>query len=145
MSLRLAPLVLLPLVIGLAACTKDIPGNEREVGDCVEDQDALDDGNSTVSCDEDHVFELYAAIDLDPDDDDYPGDADIESQAKELCRGTAFEDFVGVPYVESSEVYTFPRWPSQETWEQADDRTVLCYATTEDLSPTTGSFGGLNR
>ena len=143
MRVRLVPVVLL-LGLGLVACSKDVPGNELDVGDCVEDQGDLDGGNSTVSCDEDHEYELYAKVEL-GEDDDYPGDAEIESQANETCRGRAFEDYVGVPYVES-EIYVLPRWPSESTWENASDRTILCFATTgEQPTASTGSVEGVNR
>jgi Septum formation len=142
MRVRLAPVGLLLLAVGLVGCSKDFPGNELDVGDCVQDLDALENGNSTVNCDDEHVFELFAKVEL--DDDDFPGEDEIESQAAETCRGQDFEDYVGVPYVES-EWFAYPRWPTESGWEQGNDRTILCFVTTEDLSPTTGSVEGSNQ
>jgi Septum formation len=139
-----AALALAVVGLGLTACSREAVGNDLEVGDCVVDRDTLESSDiSTVDCGEDHVFELYAKVDLD-EDADYPGDQQIEAQAQEVCGGDSFEEYVGVPFVDS-EIFMFPVWPTEETWEQADDRTILCFAVTEELSTTTGSVEGANR
>jgi Septum formation len=126
------------LGLGLTACSKEVAANDLEVGDCIVDEDTL---NSTdvegIDCEEDHVFELIGKFDV--DDGDFPGDDELSTQGQERCTGDIFEEYVGVPYVESAEVYATPVPPSEETWNEADDRTILCVAHTQDLASTTGS------
>ena len=104
---------LIVLGLGLTACSKEVAANDLEVGDCVEDQDTL---NSTdveaIDCDEDHVFELIGKFDVD-EDGDYPGETELTSQGDERCTGDIFEEYVGVPYAESAEVYASAVPPSE--------------------------------
>ena len=79
--------------------------NDLEVGDCVEDQDTLNSADvKSIDCGEDHVFELIGKFDVD-EDGDYPGETELTSQGDERCQGDIFEEYVGVPYPESAEVY----------------------------------------
>jgi len=126
------------LALGLTACSKEVAANDLEVGDCVEDEDTLNSADvEAIDCDEDHVFELIGKFDV--DDGDYPGASELSAQGQERCTGDIFTEYVGVPYAESAEVYASSVPPSEETWNEADDRTILCVAHTQDLSPTTGS------
>lgn len=134
---------LLVLGLGLAACSSDVAANDLEVGDCT-DQDlsgAVGEVD-TVDCEESHTAEVFAVFDV--EGDDFPGTAEISAEAAEGCNGDRFEDYVGVPY-EESEIYTTYLVPTEETWNEADDRTIICFAITEDGSPTEGSVEGADR
>jgi Septum formation len=131
------------IVLGLAltACSKEVAANDLEVGDCVEDEETLNSADvEAIDCGDDHVFELIGKFDV--DDGDYPGATELTAEGDERCQGEIFEDYVGVPYEESAEVYVSPVPPSEETWNDADDRTILCFAHTLDLASTTGSVEG---
>lgn len=126
------------LGLGLTACSKEVAANDLEVGDCVEDAATLNSADvESVNCDESHEFELIGKFDV--DGDDYPGDSELQATGAERCQGDIFEEYVGVPYAESAEVYASAVTPSEETWNEADDRTILCVAHTQDQSSTTGS------
>mgnify|MGYP001214348278 CR=1 FL=1 len=129
---------LVMLGIGLSACSKEVAANDLEVGDCVEDEATLNSADvEAISCDDSHVFELIGRFDV--EDGDFPGQEELSSEGNERCTGDIFEEYVGVPYAESAEVFASPVVPTEETWNEADDRTVLCFAHTQDLSATTGS------
>jgi len=132
---------LVGLAVLVTACSKDVEANELAVGACVADLDALESADiETVGCDEEHRFELIAKFDLD-DEDDYPGDDEVRAAAEEECQGDRFTEYVGRSYDEAADVLVTPVPPSEDTWEGADDRTVLCFAHTPDAEPTTGSVG----
>lgn len=125
------------LGLGLTACSKEVAANDLEVGDCIENEDTLNSADvEAIDCDEDHVFELIGRFDV--DDGDFPG-AEALAEEGVACTEDIFEDYVGVPYAESAEVFATPVPPSEETWDEADDRTILCVAHTQDLASTTGS------
>ena len=136
-------LALVVLAVGLAACSKEVAANSLEVGDCT-DQDLSGAVGEveTVDCDESHTAEVFEVFDI--DGDEFPGSAEVQAQATEECQGDAFEEYVGVPYAQS-EVYATFLVPTEETWNEADDRTVICLAVTQDGSPTEGSVEGANR
>jgi hypothetical protein len=123
---------LLALACGslLAACGDDeVP--TAEVGDCVQESELTGgsiDEISTVDCDDPHYAELIAKFDL--DGDDFPGAAAVGTDAQEGCA-TRFEDYVGIDYA-SSIYFLAPVTPTEETWERADDREVLCFAYNPD-------------
>jgi Septum formation len=140
---RWLPVAVLALLgLGAGACSSggtEVAANNLEVGDCVEDEATLNSIDvSAIDCDEDHVFELYHRFDLE-DADEYPGVSEVQAEGNQRC-GQRFERFVGAP---PGAEYTFIAVPpSQETWDEADDRTVLCFAALADGSPTTGSLEG---
>jgi hypothetical protein len=135
-------LVLLTLVVAATGCGKDVTANELDVGVCVLDEDALNEAEiDTVSCDDEHVFELVAKFELDVDDgEDWPGDDDVRDDADAGCQGDAFTEYVGQSYDEATDVLVTAVPPSEDTWTSTDDRTVLCFAHTVDAEPTTGSL-----
>jgi hypothetical protein len=118
-----------------------------KVGDCLNEPEETAEGVETVPivpCDDEHDYEAYESIIL--DDGDFPGDDVVSDAAEEGCFGDAFTEFVGLSYQESVlEVYVFT--PTQETWDQLNDREILCLIndvdqTSGDLVPTTGSLEG---
>jgi Septum formation len=58
----------------------------------------------------------------------YPGGPLLEKYAKGVCA-QRFTAYVGVDYLDSTLFYTY-LLPSARSWEQNDDRNVLCFVTT---------------
>ena len=87
--------------------------------DCSEPHDAEVIGTSTVTADE------------------LPDQASLDAQARQDCLA-AFADYIGRSY-EDSDLEL--RWwvPTQESWDQADDRSITCLALTPDGSDLTES------
>jgi hypothetical protein len=144
MTLRWRALAGTAMVAGLvlAACSNEPAANDVEVGACTNEDLSGSVGEiDTVDCDESHTLEVFAVFDL--DGDEYPGDEEIITMASEGCTGDRFEDYVGVPY-QQSEVFAGWLPPSEATWNDADDRTVICFAGNQDGSPREGSVKGLD-
>lgn len=110
------------------------------VGDCFNagDDDTLETVDA-VPCAEPHEFEAYAKFEL--PNGEYPGPEALQSQVEAGCVAP-FASYVGVAY-QSSSLYYFAIQPSADTWEDQDDREVLCSVTTEDGSARTGSAAGV--
>jgi hypothetical protein len=140
MRIRAALLLLALVAVATAACSQDVP--TAEVGECFEEPENIGaiDEFETVDCDEPHFGEVYDKFDI--EGDDYPGDEAVEQQAQDGCLAS-FEEYVGIPYAESIYGY-FPIRPNEETWNDADDREVICVLTSLDQSELTGSKRGAN-
>lgn len=125
---------------GLTAC--GTPANDFEAGECTNDDLTGSIGDiETVDCDETHTAEAFAQFDI--DGDDFPGTAEIQTEAAEGCFGDRFEDYVGLSYQESN-FDGAPIAPSEESWD-AGDRTVICViSSTVDGSELEGSAEGSN-
>lgn len=118
------------------------------VGDCFDEEamnTALMNSEITdvplVDCAEEHDSEFFHSHQM--TGDEYPGDGEIQTQADELCSGDAFTDFIGVSY-EESETYVAHLSPTQESWEQLDDREILCYVNVPG-EKVTGTLEGSAR
>jgi hypothetical protein len=127
--------------LGLTACSDaEVTANDLEAGDCVEDQDTL---NSTevdsIDCDESHAFEVIGKFDVD-DADEYPGADELSAQGDERCQGDIYSEYTGEDFDPAGEYLATSVYPSQETWDEADDRTIICLALPADGSSTTGSI-----
>lgn len=129
------------VVIGLAllagACGPS--ALDFEIGECVN----LPDGETieefeTVDCGEVHDGEVFA-LPTQPGGDDaaYPGEETLDDLAQEECEGERFESYVGTAYPDSALWATSLR-PSQESWERADDREVVCLLVGEPLEDGNG-------
>jgi hypothetical protein len=118
------------LAVTGVACSDSVPTAEE--GACIEELSLV--GNiselPTVDCDEDHAAQVVGLFDH--DGDDFPGDSEIEEEAEERCA-ELFEDFVGAPVEETSLSFGAIH-PTEETWEEADDRETICVANTQDGS-----------
>lgn len=140
MTTRAALLLAALVAATTLACSQDVA--TADVGECFErpeDTDSIADFD-TVDCDEAHFGEVFHKFDI--PGDDYPGDEAVGQQAEENCIA-AFEEYVGVPFAES--IYQiFPITPTEETWNEADDREVICVLTSADQSDLTGSKEGAN-
>ena len=103
------------------------------LGDLVESVDG-------VPCDQLHEFEVYHAFNVPEGADGYPGDAAIEDAAFTGCYD-AFAPFVGETYEQS--LYGINTLaPTEESWDELDDREVLCLIGFYDGSKKTGSARG---
>lgn len=107
-----------------------------KVGDCLKEPDGSEVSDvELVPCDQPHDYEFYSESELPAGD--YP--SDVDALAEPICVD-AFEAFVGTPYDQSSlEVTWFT--PTQEGWEQQDDRLVQCIIF-DPAGETTGSVQG---
>lgn len=128
---------LLALMLLAGACTQS--ALEFTIGECVN----LPDGTQisdyeTVDCAEAHDAEVYA-LPQHPDGPDaaFPGQADLETFADERCKED-FEDYVGIAY-DDSIIYSTALTPSQESWDAAEDREIVCLLVGEPVTSEDGS------
>ncbi|WP_162448175.1 septum formation family protein [Phytoactinopolyspora mesophila] len=111
-------------------------------GDCLGEY--RDDGDvqdvDLIPCDQEHEQEVLLITQIDADE--LPGQEDIQQQVIDECL-PAFEEFVGVEFDES-ELDIHYLSPSQDSWDQQDDRDIVC--TIYDPAGTvSSSFEGANR
>lgn len=138
---------LLALLVGLgAACgllDSEVP--TAEVGECITNDVSgagLVEEFDVVDCTDTHSGELFFKFDL--ADGDFPGTEEISSQVQEQCYGSEFEDYVGLDY-QSSEIEVYTVTPTEETWNEADDREVLCFGANLDGTDLTETIEGSAR
>jgi hypothetical protein len=85
-----------------------------------------------VPCSKPHVRESYAVIPYTPPTGTtgggYPGGDALSTFAKGACA-QRFRGYVGVDYLDSSLFFTY-LFPSARSWEQDDDRKIICFVTT---------------
>ena len=116
------------LLLGLSACSQDPEVPTAEVGDCIETVGVVVSELPTVDCDEPHEVQVVGLYEH--DGDDFPGDEVISEEAFAECR-ELFENFVGAPFEETS-LSVLPITPTEESWNEADDRESICAATSGD-------------
>lgn len=116
------------------------------VGDCFDDPDRLAAGELLelaevpgVPCDEPHDNEVFAVFDL-PDDEDspYPGSDAIYTIGLEECL-SYFQGYVGIAY-KDSRLEIDPFTPTATSWNDKDDREIVCFLYDLTLAPLTGSM-----
>lgn len=111
-----------------------------KVGDCkMESPTGLIESADVVPCDKPHDEEVYHEITM-PDGEF--SDAAIET-ASEECYGDVFTAFVGVAY-DASTLDAYPIVPTEDTWNEYNDRIVQCVIYEEGVQPT-GSLKGAAR
>lgn len=113
-------------------------------GDCIN----LPDENLVASvegvpCNLAHDAEVYSLFDMAAASSSYPGATAVDDAAVDGCI-SRFHAFVGVAY-EYSELDVFYLHPTQESWNELDDREIVCLVTTMDGSQVTGSLRGSGR
>ena len=121
------------LLLGLGACSQDPEVPTAEVGDCIESVGLVVDELPTVDCDEPHEVQVVGLYEH--DGDDFPGDEAISEEAFDECR-ELFENFVGAPFEETS-LSVLPITPTEESWNEADDRESICVAGRDDSEQLT--------
>lgn len=131
-----AALVVLAALIA-AACSQS--ALEFTIGECVN----LPDGNQIseyeqVDCVEAHDAEVYS-LPQNPDglEAPFPGQATLETFADERCKED-FQGYVGLDYNESV-IYSTALTPSQESWDDADDREIVCLLVGEPIPQEDGT------
>lgn len=108
-----------------------------KVGDCL-----AASGEGEVSevpitpCDQPHESEAFHAFEV--EGDEFPGGEALETEAA-ACQ-EEFATYIGKPYQESTLEVTYFS-PTQESWEQLDDREILCLVYDPE-GDTTGSLKG---
>lgn len=108
------------------------------VGTCFDDQaDGEISSVPEVDCSEPHDNEVFALIEY-TDAETYPGTDQMSTIANELCLAQ-FEGYVGLNF-ESSALDVFPIFPTEESWNEDDDREIICALYNADLSKLTGSM-----
>lgn len=109
---------------------------DLKVGDCF-DLPEEPNGNALLysSCDVPHLFEAYSVHVM--EGDSYPGVDAVDDFAADVCIDS-FQGYVGSS--PSTSIYGYQSIvPSQETWENMNDREIMCVLTPSDGEPTTGS------
>ena len=116
-----------------------------EAGTCFDDVSALtEEGGGEVGdvpivdCAEPHDNEVYATFDL--TDESFPGTEAVRQAADEGCDAR-FEDYVGTDSASSRFMYSH-LVPTEQTWDTADDREVVCFLYDMDLEKIEGSAEG---
>ena len=102
---------------------------EVQVGDCTNAE--LKDETTSLSvvpCVEPHTHEAYFTTDH--PDGPYPGATALEVFAEQQCVG-AFADYVGIEVAESRFYFTY-LYPSVSTWNDKEDRQVVCFVVSRD-------------
>jgi hypothetical protein len=116
-----------------------------QVGDCF--NDAPDQGKEDtiqvfdvagIPCSQPHDNEVYAIFDAALAE--FPGSDEMSNLAHEACV-ERFEAFVGRDY-ETSKLDVYPMYPTIESWNQRDDREIVCALYDPDLAKLTGSMRG---
>jgi hypothetical protein len=94
-----------------------------QVGDCIQlPEEDLVQSVQAVPCVEPHDAQVYALFDM--AEGAFPGVAAVDTAAEEGCM-SRFAGFVGMSYEEST---LYANWftPTQESWEEIDDREIAC-------------------
>lgn len=122
--------------------TEDVSPNTLQAGDCFNDPEA---GSSTqvteleaVPCDEPHDNEVFHVFDL--DDGDFPGADEAKELGLDGCE-PEIEAYIGATAQEAG-LAIVPLTPTEQSWNDRDDRTVICALYKADGSELTGSFEG---
>jgi hypothetical protein len=109
------------------------------LGDCIDLGDVTEfESVAGVPCDQPHEGEVYHAFEL--AGSTWPGVAVVEQQAADGCYAR-FQAFVGAPY-ETSRYDIATITPTQGTWDEFDDREVLCVVTHYDGTKKQGTARG---
>ncbi len=122
-----ATIAVLAVLAGvIVACSGEGSVFSLKVGDCFNSGGGEEVENvEVVDCDEPHQYEVFAATDVEaPNDAPFPGYNQLESVAFNLCLDY-FDDYVEEAY-ESSLLDIQFLYPSQDSWEDAGDREVVC-------------------
>jgi hypothetical protein len=84
-----------------------------------------------VDCSESHTQEAYALVTFAAQSGGstsaYPGSDQLSTFAKGACA-QRFGGYVGVDYLDSDLYFTY-LLPSARSWEQDNDRTIICFVT----------------
>lgn len=111
-----------------------------KVGDCMmEAPSGLLEDIDVVPCAEPHDQEVYYEITM--DDGEYSEEA--VDTASQDCIGEAYTNFVGVAF-DASVLDVYPITPTQQTWDELNDRVVQCVIS-DPAGQVEGSLEGAAR
>ena len=118
---------LLAVFLFISGCSTKGNVFSLEIGQCFQDDLILTETEienvDRIDCKNPHVNEVYEIADLPAGD--YPLAGVLERNVLDICYD-AFEPYVGQAYEYS--IYDIGAlWPSQDSWEKADDREITCY------------------
>jgi hypothetical protein len=115
---------------------------ELDTGDCFSADADVVETVTVVDCEDTHTYEVFGVFDHEADDDEpYPGDDAILEYADTRCQ-PLFEDYVAADY-QTSIYWITSVTPSAETWDDGDDREIVCALKLgEEGEATTGSAEG---
>ncbi len=125
-----------------------IESPDLRLGDCFNDPEALGVGPDEeyisgalerLPCEAPHALEVYHVADV--PGAEYPGEDALLDEVEQACLG-AFTHFVGVQY-QDSVIEVIYDYPTEETWEDLDDRSIVCAVT--DGESTTVSLQDAGR
>ncbi|GGA59287.1 hypothetical protein GCM10011490_06600 [Pseudoclavibacter endophyticus] len=108
---------------------------DLKVGDCFDDGETEGFATLFSSCEVPHLYEAYYVTIM--EGDEFPGDDAVLEFAEDVCNN-AFQNYVGSNPSNSSYSYQYIT-PSESTWENMNDREIMCVVTPRDGEPTTGS------
>jgi acyl-CoA hydrolase len=144
----------------LAACTGGGAGTKQisvfsvKPGQCFSAPTSVKVQLSTLTkkpCSSEHTQEAYAVVafaapgraarptSIPSLTSSYPGTDVLTTFAQGVCA-QRYAGYVGVDYLDSSLFFTY-LLPSARSWEQADDRNVICFVTTTGATLTTSVKG----
>jgi hypothetical protein len=99
-----------------------------------------------VACAKPHTREAYALVPYTAPDGNtasgYPGVDPLTAFAQGTCA-QRYQGYVGVDYLDSGLFFTY-LFPSARSWEQDDDRKIICFVTTTGAQ-LTGSVKGTKK
>ena len=135
--MRIAAASTLLLGLLLTACQQSV--FDLEIGQCINVPTSGEVSTAeVVECSEPHDAEVFALPQHPAGaDEPFPGTTEIGEFADTECLA-AFEPYVGTDY-QSSALFFSALQPTQETWDQADDREVACLLVGENGAQLTGS------
>jgi hypothetical protein len=112
------------------------------VGDCVTDSSLEGEVSevSVIDCGQPHTSEVYHSYMI--PDATLPDDAGMQTILEDQCL-PAFESFVGLAYPDSVLDISYLA-PTQDSWDNAGDRELLCLIY-DPGGDVTGSLAGANR
>ncbi len=113
---------------------------ELTVGQCFNSPDTPQVQDvELLPCDQPHQAEVYSLPQYPAGPDEpYPGDDVVRSWAENQCVNVDFATYVGVPFGQSA---LGASWltPTQGSWENSDDREVICVLIDANGGQLTGS------
>ena len=116
---------------------------EVRVGDCFDDEAFASEEISeipAVPCSQPHDNEVYALFDI---PGEWPGDERVEEIAYDGCL-ERFAGAIGKSYEDSELDYTV-MYPTEGSWNQRNDREVICVGYHMELEKLTGTIRGSAR
>lgn len=147
------------LAVALAACGDDDAGRDEDgriteptdvavfdlqVGDCLspdEEVAAELEQVRAVPCEDAHVHEVFFLAEWEGGDT-FPGETALADFADAACIAE-FQEYVGTDYLDSALFHTY-LLPTLRSWDERDDRQVVCLAASAG-EPLEGSSRGTER